>query len=65
MTALKLGQTPPNAGLYLFLLIGNQLTEADVTSWVQRCQQSQKEMDYRTGVCTQHDPKMEIKLRAS
>lgn len=32
MSALKLSQTPPNAGLYLGLLIGNQLTAADVTS---------------------------------
>lgn len=32
MPALKLSQIPPNAGLYLFFLIGNQLTEADVTS---------------------------------
>lgn len=65
MPALKLSQTPPNAGLYLFFLIGNQLTEADVTSWLQRCQQPQKEVDYRIGVCTQRDPNMEIKLRPS
>lgn len=32
MPALKMSQTPPNAGLYFFFLIGNQLTEADVTS---------------------------------
>ena len=33
MPALKQSQTPPNAAPYLFFfLIGNQLTEADVTS---------------------------------
>lgn len=32
MPALKLSQTPPNAGLYLVLLVGNLLTAADATS---------------------------------
>ena len=32
MPALKLSQTPPNAGLYLVLLVGNQLTATDVAS---------------------------------
>lgn len=32
MHALKLSQIPPTAGLYLRLLIGNQLTTADVIS---------------------------------
>lgn len=64
MPALKLSQTPPNAALYLVPLVGNQLTEADVTAGLQRCQQSQeKKMEHRTGVCTQHELNAEIEMR--